>query len=317
MPRIADRYTDCAVYIYQSRRDAELGVHQGGSGFIVMVPFENNPVVCHPYIVTNQHVVIAAGDPVIRLNRKDGGTECLETKADQWKQHREGDDISVLPFDIEPDNLKHSGIPLRSFVTKSLIEIEDIGIGDDTIMIGRFINHEGKQQNAPAVRFGNIAMMATEKIKTPVGLEQEGFLVETRSLPGYSGSAVLIYSPCAMNDMSVRRLGIDKASIKPLLSGRTAEEQEHFHSEMTASLAAKGPYLLGIDFCHIPRQATVRRRITGGTETTDLFVDENTGMAGVIPAWRIIEVLFREDLIEARRKAERDLAEASSGCALD
>ena len=62
-------------------------------------------------------------------------------------------------------------------------------------MVGRFVSHEGKQQNSPAVRFGNIAMMQKEKIIDERGVAQESFLVEIRSLPGYSGSAVLIYSP--------------------------------------------------------------------------------------------------------------------------
>jgi len=69
-------------------------------------------------------------------------------------------------------------------------------------MVGRFIGHDGHQRNTPAVRFGNIAMMPDEKIKAADGTEQEGFLVELRSVPGCSGSAVYIYSPNAMQDMS-------------------------------------------------------------------------------------------------------------------
>jgi hypothetical protein len=37
MPRISDTYTDCAVYIYSSIMDAQVGSRQGGSGFLVAV----------------------------------------------------------------------------------------------------------------------------------------------------------------------------------------------------------------------------------------------------------------------------------------
>jgi hypothetical protein len=185
MPRIADQYVDCAVYVYSSEEDAQNGVNRGGSGFIATVPLRDdlNARSGHPYIVTNLHVVEKAGNPVIRLNRKDGSPECISTRANEWKFHVDGDDIAVLPFSIEQVNLRYSAIPLLSFVTKDLVRIEDVGIGDDTVMIGRFINHEGRQKNAPAVRFGNIAMMPTERIKTDTGFLQESYLIETRSLP--------------------------------------------------------------------------------------------------------------------------------------
>jgi hypothetical protein len=315
VPRLADKYADCAVYIYKSRADAESGVRQGGSGFIVMVPMDSNPALAHTYIVTNKHVITMAGDPVVRLNRKDGGMEFLETKSYEWVPHQAGDDISVLPFDIEEQDLKHSAIPITSFVTQSLVELEDIGIGDDTVMIGRFINHEGKQQNAPAVRFGNIAMMPKEKIRSPSNFDQESFLVETRSLPGYSGSAVLLYSPCAMNDMSVRRLGVDKSAVKPPFANRTPEEQNRFLEDFRVVYSPKGPYLLGIDWCHLPVRATVRYR--DSEEPTNLVLDENSGMAGVIPAWKIIEVLYSERLTNMRRQANENLKDASSRVSLD
>lgn len=307
MPRISDAYTDCAVYIYASRNDAESGVLQGGSGFIVTLPFDNDPENphVHTYVVTNNHVVESAKTPVIRLNRRDGQMEFIETTAHEWEPHEGGDDVSVFPLRIG-DRFKFAAMPLRSFVTHSLVEIEDIGIGDDTVMIGRFINHEGKQKNSPAVRFGNIAMMAKDKIKRPDGFEQESFLVETRSLPGYSGSAVLLYSPCAMNDMSVRRYGVEKASVNPMSGGG----QEKFDRDFQVSFSAKGPYLLGIDWCHLPSRTHVLNR--DGSKT-GMVVDENTGMAGVIPAWKIIEVLYSERQ-QTMRKREPGIGASGGGC---
>jgi hypothetical protein len=299
MPRIADKFTDCAVFIYRSIADAKCGEHQGGSGFIVMLPMETNPNLAHTYIVTNRHVVQKARNPVVRLNRRDGRTTCLETMGQDWYFHPDGDDIAVLGFEAEEQDLKHIPLPINIFVTRSLVEDEDIGIGDDTVMVGRFINHEGKQQNTPAVRFGNIAMMAEERIKNrESGIDQESFLIEVRSLPGYSGSAVFIYSPCASNDMSVRRYGIEKQSVEGY-NKRSPDEWRALYSP-------KGPYLLGIDWCHIPRTAHVTHKDESPTEWV---VSENTGMAGVIPAWKIAELLNLEELQENRRDAEKQIAD--------
>lgn len=318
MPRIHDQYTHCAVYIYQSLVDAADGEHYGGSGFLCHVRLKENPEWSSVYVVTNWHVVAAAKTPAVRFNRKDGRVESILTKLEDWFRHPDGDDVAVLPLDIDYENLHVLSIGIEQFVTPQLIVDEDIGIGDDTVMIGRFVNHEGKQKNSPAVRFGNIAMMAHEKIQMDSGLEQEAFLVEVRSLPGYSGSAVLIYSPCAMNDMSIRRSGKTRSEDA---AEREKEKQEKgmvippFPIRFTN---AKGPFLLGVDFCHIHRKATVREA-NGDKAQEGWFVKENTGMAGVIPAWKITEALNQEELETTRKEEDRKLTEKikKSGASLD
>jgi Trypsin-like peptidase domain len=207
MPRVFDYYADSVVYIYGSLADAKSGEQQGGSGFIVTVYFQNNPEWGEVYIVTNTHVVSGCRTPVVRFNRNDGKTEYFESEKHQWILHPDGDDVSVLPFEVATlECLKVAPIPLHFFITHEIVDKQDVGIGDDTFMIGRFISHEGKQQNMPAIRFGNIAMMPKERIGLETGISQEGFLVESRSLPGYSGSPVFLYSTQASTDMSQRKL---------------------------------------------------------------------------------------------------------------
>jgi hypothetical protein len=250
-----------------------------------------------------------AKTPVIRLNRRDGTVEYIESTTEQWFRHPDGDDVAVLPIAVRYLDLRVWNIDVRLFVTPQTIHDEDIGIGDDTVMVGRFVNHEGKQKNSPAVRFGNIAMMAEEKIVTATGLEQEAFLVEVRSLPGYSGSAVFIYSPCATNDQSVRRKGQDRDfDYKPKLT--EMPPQVHWDA-----MNPKGPFLLGIDFCHIPRKAYVLD--VGGKKVDEKwYVEENTGMAGVIPAWKIAEVLNLEELKAMRKKEDQAITERKTTSAV-
>jgi hypothetical protein len=314
MPRIADAFIDNAVYIYSTREDAELGKGFGGSGFLVHVPFRATKDMQQTYVVTNRHVIFGTPTPVIRMNRIDGSATGHLTKQEDWTLHPDGDDIAVLPIPMNRNEVRCMSVGPDRFVTEQLIVDEDIGIGDDTIMIGRFIGHDGRQRNTPAVRFGNIAMMPHERIKATNGFEQESFLVELRSMPGYSGSAVYIYSPYAMNDMSTRRNGQSMATLSDYnLFGPNA--QQHINL-MDMKTAPKGPYLLGIDWCHLNNVAGVRNR-ADQPHSEGLFVRENAGMAGVVPAWKIADVLKGETLTASRHALEDRLAKkrAESGLA--
>jgi Trypsin-like peptidase domain len=321
MPRIWDTLTGIAVYIYGSLNEAEhgLSLSGAGSGFVVEVNHETNEKHSSLYVVTNEHVVRKAGTPVIRFNRKDGvlPAECLPTQRNEWKTHQDADDIAVFPLDYDWRPLLFNSVNLNQFVTPQMIIDEDIGIGDDTVMVGRFIDHDGGQRNAPSVRFGNIAMMNKEKIHNDeTGIDQESFLVETRSLPGYSGSAVLLWSPCAMNGLSARRGGKEKPGP---LSNDLNKAMENFQ-KIEPFLNPKGPYLLGIDWCHLQSKAYVVMPHENGSDKRhpdNWFVRQNSGMAGVIPAWKIADVLKCEELMNKRREQTESNNRKSGAVSLD
>jgi hypothetical protein len=60
-------------------------------------------------------------------------------------------------------------------------------------------------------------------------------------------------------------------------------------------------FLLGIDTGHLTITEPVRAR--DGSESSDLVVLHNTGMAIVCPAWAITELLMDEALVTQRRSA--------------
>ena len=157
-------------------------------------------------------------------------------------------------------------------------------------------------------------MMPTEPIKSEWGIDQESFLVEIRSLPGYSGSAVFLYSSNPVNDMSVRRFGVEKRLPEP--EGNPQEKLKHSIDALKRASASKGPYLLGIDWCHIPNKSRVRRA-SGEQNDDGSYVLENTGMAGVIPAWKISEVLNCETFTTMRKEGDRKLGNPADADALD
>lgn len=191
MPRIPDPYLHCVVYLYGSEVDAENGVHAGGSGFLVGVLSEGLDIeMVFLYVITNKHV--AQKSTVIRMNTKDGQITIMLTKRSDWVFHPDGDDLAAIVISFDPNEFRFFYIDRATFLSKKIVETFAIGPGDDTFMVGRFINHEGTQQNLPSVRFGNIAQMPIEPIKQDTGFLQESFLVETRSVGGYSGSPVFV-----------------------------------------------------------------------------------------------------------------------------
>jgi trypsin-like peptidase len=307
VPRIDDQYADCVVYIYRSLADAKAGDRIGGSGFLVQVPLRQNPDFAEAYVVTNRHVVKKAESPVVRLNRHDGTVEYFQTTQEQWIMHPHGDDVALFPFQpISVSDLKMTVINISQFLTPGLLAEQDVGIGDDTFMIGRFINHEGKQQNTPAIRFGNIAMMPKEKIVSEEGLAQESFLVEIRSLPGYSGSPVFIYTLTAMMDFSRRNMSEEEESLRQKEKKRLGRDVIGLDPGPLAYLTPKGPFLLGLDWCHLHTTERIRDK-NGELLPEGWTVTTNSGMAGVIPAWKIAEMLNSEELTEMRKNEDDKL----------
>jgi hypothetical protein len=110
-------------------------------------------------------------------------------------------------------------------------------------------------------------------------LWQESFLVEVRSLPGYSGSPVFGY-----------------VAIPPQGKQMTPGERPN--------LAGMTLRLIGIDWCHL-RDWTGVVQADEETRTGDK-VALNSGMAGVVPAWKLTELLEDEDLAEQRKEGEEE-----------
>lgn len=226
MSRIDDRYLDCVVYLYASESDAEKGIKSGGSGFLIghyINIFGND--VPFLFVVTNKHVA-NNGNNTLRLVSSSGGIEVIDLDERDWVFHPDGDDVAVcfLLHDYRKFKFKHFG--LNNFITKEILDNYNIGPGDKTFAVGRFVNHEGSIKNLPTVRFGNIAQMPWEPIRQDNGFLQESFLVESRSVGGYSGSPVFCFIPPG----SIRS-GVSGWADKILLN--------------------HGPWLLGINWGHI------------------------------------------------------------------
>jgi len=276
MPRIHNDFLDCSIYLYPSKEAAEKGERVGGSGCLVLIKSLVKGY-SHAYAVTNRHVIEKANSPVIRLNTTSGEKDVLEFKNNDWIPHPDGDDVAVCPIDFPAEQFKVRFIDRDAyFVTPDRIRFFDIGVGEGTFMVGRFISHEGKQRNTPSMRFGNIAMMPDEPVPHPLNHDQESFLVETRSIGGYSGSPVFVHIPLS----EARFDGYPRGVV----------------------------FLLGIDWGHIPMYEKVVDKY--GLDHPDGWrVKSNTGMAAVVPAWRLNDLLNIPELVAQREKDDEELLE--------
>ncbi|MEA2363917.1 MAG: hypothetical protein QOD71_3062 [Thermoleophilaceae bacterium] len=284
MPAIPGQFLDCAIYLYPSVDAAEAGEAIGGSGFLVSVPMEGEPpnsdgqFVGTLYAVTNRHVADQAR--AVRLNNRDGAFEVVPVDGETWVPHPDGDDVAVAHLGLSPDRHRFLAVSSDSLVAPTQEGYFYFARGTDTFMVGRFVTHEGKQRNTPTVRFGNVSMLPEEPLwHKKYKLWQDSFLVEVRSLPGYSGSPVFGYVP-----------------IPP--SGKKLEPGDD------PELAGMAVRLIGVDWCHLRDWADVYQA-DEETKTGDR-VALNSGMAGVIPAWKLTELLEDDELARDRKQGEDD-----------
>ncbi|MBA1142259.1 hypothetical protein [Mesorhizobium neociceri] len=258
MPRIPDDTLDVAFYLYPSEAAAKAGQEAGGTGFVVMVPFERVDGLA-VILVTNKHV-IQQGHTFVRLNRKDGSApDVFEIDPVEWYPHSGPHDVAVA---IGVGNGKvHSfskSVHYEQLLTRDMVREYDIGIGDDVFMIGRFIGHDGKTHNRPSVRFGNISVDVGNIYNSSSGHNEESYAVEVKSKPGYSGSCVLVY---ALKSSTSRR----------------SEKKEFV-------------LCLGINWGHILERRPVLDD-TGKEVEPKRYVRVPSDMSGIVPAWRILELI--------------------------
>lgn len=71
----------------------------------------------------------------------------------------------------------------------------NVGLGPDVVMMGRFVELSGQEEVRPVARFGCIANPEVFLKTRSFGNPQEALVVECHSVPGFTGSPVLIFIP--------------------------------------------------------------------------------------------------------------------------
>ena len=273
--KVPDRLVNCVAFI---ARDSSVPRFLG-SAFIVALKGSLGNAYLH--LVTAKHVADALhlGAYVLGMNGKSGKkifVKCTPEHAKWWYHPTDPEsvDVAVTLFGSEDiDQFDFEWIPEEMFATEKRIEEYSIGLGDEVVVSGLFTRFSGRTKNFPIVRSGNIAMMPTEPIPTKTGT-MEAYLVEGRSIGGLSGSAVFVRNSVSLAPIKNSKGGYD------IFSGLG-----HIH-------------FLGLMHGHWDLPVGVL------TEQAEAV---NMGVSIVVPAKKILEVLYHPELVELRAKRDVEL----------
>ena len=311
MPRIEDRLLKSVIYLYKSKEAADSG-EPGGSGFLVGEP-SAIPEAVFLFALTNAHVaklcpvVRTAGPPKKRV---------FVCKESDWYRHPDQDDVVVTPIGfapkdardfyldyvprewfVPPENFSHATHDVNDLQpgVESLTPLDyewehqplgwPFGPGEEVVMLGRFLGYDGTDENEPAARFGHLAMASPVPIKHPWGFTQSSFLIECRSISGYSGSPIFIYRVQSTVAAGLVAIGSDRG-------GKVAL-----------------PRLLGMDWGNLDRVGRNDYAIDWAESEADASFPRHSGMMVAVPAWRLAELLDSEVVQAVKRKKEAEAKE--------
>jgi hypothetical protein len=177
-----------------------------GSGFFAFV---TEGEFSFTYFITAAHVVWndwrkrnakfpPAGEVIIRLNRRRGGTMDIGLKKSEWIFHDDRRFVDLCAVylsepkhkylsegDVGVINIESLAVSVESVRIQSM----EMMLGDEIFITGAFWPRLGEKKNIPIVRTGNIAALCEEPIDF-FSPRQAAYLVETRSIGGISGSPV-------------------------------------------------------------------------------------------------------------------------------
>ena len=284
--RVPDALLKCVGFVCEAihGEGEDLYGDRHGTGFFVSIPFEDPHFVTSRfyYFVTAKHVAQElANSPIFFLvNSKKGAVIHMEEVYDShWWHHPDPSvDVAVVlvgrqrEADIIP-------VGIGQFATQERMESLDIGIGDEVFCTGLFSFAPGVGKNMPVVRTGNIAMLPEEQLQTENGFA-DVYFVESRSIGGLSGSPV--FARRTVRTGSVKR---DDGTLSPVFGN------------------GPGDTLLGMMQGHWDiRESDMNK---GGWVDHDPKKGVNMGFGIVVPAIKIKEVLYREELVQQRKELEK------------
>jgi hypothetical protein len=251
-----------------------------GTGFICSRPAEGGRVMM---LVTAKHVLIKAeqasddGAIYLRFNARSGNFAALKMSRDTWLLHPTDEtaiDVAVHPWTTQiAAAVAFKAWPIEMSADEEFIQREGVGLGDEVLMVGLFVNHAGNRKNVPIVRQGLIAAMPEEPIYTENFGPIDAYLIEVRSIGGFSGSPVFLHMGGLRG--STMTLGPPQLHLLGLMHG-----------------------YWDVD----PREAAA-------TKKGDAV---NTGIAAVVPVSKIIETIHHPTMEALVTQAEKHLRASRS-----
>lgn len=262
----------CFVFIEKDNK-----LLANGTAFFVAVKDPKNPTSARGYLVTARHVLYKPKtkeffDKVhIRLNKNDGSSEVgiipIKIHGDDKNVFFHTDssvDLAVIPFIADQSKFDFKFLPEEFITTKEDYSKLKIREGSDVFFTGLFTPYLGAEKNYPVVRFGRVALVTDEKIDWE-GTKTELYLIEAGSYGGNSGSPVFFYLGSDRDPGSLV-VGNPVLKLAGIMQGTFLDAQEI--------------------------------KVVN-TKTTPISLS-NMGIAAVVPAYKLHELLFSEELKRQR-----------------
>lgn len=244
-----------------------------GTAFFVGVPDTKSTNRTYVYLVTARHVLRPATnfwlpEVFVRLNCHDGTSEQIPLKIvtdgpfkNAFTHSDDTVDIVVVPFAPKAESFDFKILPVDFITSSNDFKNLEIQEGSDVFFTGMFTHHLGEKQNTPITRFGRVALMTDEKIDWVFG-KTDLYLIEANSFPGNSGSPVFF------------QIGVERSNGSLVLPS--------------------GPNLrlAGVmSGCYQDVQPIKTLSVS-----TNQFVTPNLGVAGVVPAYELKDILYSPEL---------------------
>ena len=264
----------CIAFVFIKNGES---VHPNGTGFFVSIPTGYDDSKSYKYFVTAKHVLQDLNGNFhpsigIRINKQNEGSDIIWLQKDAlhiYTHHDNDVDIALFPF-VPDDNIyDYLSIGMELLSNPNIIREDKIEEGVDVLFTGLFTSHIGEKRNQPIVRFGKVALLSDEKVewreenKPPQKLDL--YLMECQSYGGNSGAPVFFK--------------LDR--LRDAGSNTIKGEQYYLAGIMKGYFNATNPIQV--------------------TQTDyQLHVTQNIGIAGVVPAFKLYEILHNDTLAKAR-----------------
>jgi hypothetical protein len=260
----------CVAFIFIEQPTQQL--IPNGTGFFIIVKGPSGGG--WGYLVTAKHVLMSERShslyPTVwvRINKRAGGVENLRLDLipdgggkNVFVHTDPSVDVAVVPIRYPDPNI-YDTVALTDdlLAAKGDFQKLDIHEGSDIFFVGMFLPHLGVARNYPIVRFGKVALLSDEPVSWD-GALTDLYLMETMSFGGNSGSPVFFYLG-ADNRPGVLTLGPATLRLAGIMEGYFGEYE--------------------------PMEA-VQTNVTPATRV-------NYGVAAVIPAYKIHEILYGPEL---------------------